>query len=328
MTSVLDRATIVRSPCEHRTQATVFGLDVHADTSLSFLQGARATPTGNALELSVAPADAAPNWPSCARLVCDQREPDGSVSFRIEAHPQRGFLIWGPAYGSHLVSSDGRRLRCAPEGRRAGDWQRLLIGQVLPFAALLRGLEILHASAVAIEGGAIAFLGRAGSGKTSAALELTRRGAAFVADDVLALARAGEVLLAQPGTPVAGVDHAEARRLAQVGATRPLETLAVNAHERLVRMPGAAAPAPLTTLFFLDRRRDGPRDPRFAAVDDPRLLLGATFNSVLTQRARLRELLEVCALAARRRVERVMIGPCVDAAALATALERRIGGRT
>ena len=57
MTSVLDRATIVRSPREHRTQATVFGLDVHADTSLSFLQGARATPTGNALELSVAPAD-------------------------------------------------------------------------------------------------------------------------------------------------------------------------------------------------------------------------------------------------------------------------------
>ena len=60
-----------------------------------------------------------------------------------------------------------------------------------------------------------------------------------MADDVLALARAGEVLLAQPGTPVAGVDHAEARRLAQMGATRPTETLAVNAHERLVRMPGA-----------------------------------------------------------------------------------------
>lgn len=309
--------------------ATVFGLDVHTAEPLALLDGAPAAATGRTLELALAGDErTADFWPLSAAIVCDQREHDGAVSFRIEADPSAGYLIWGPAYGRHRLSADGRRALCLPTGLAPAAWQRLLVAQVLPFAAVLRGLEVLHASAVVHDGGAIAFLGPSRAGKTSVALELARRGAAFLADDVLALERAGEQLLCHPGTPVAGLDHAEALRLRgnDGGNGSAYETIASNERERLVRMRGAAHPAPLHALFLLARHRDGPREPRFEPLADGAPLLAGTFNSVITSPERLRALLEICALAARGRVERIELGPDVDAALLAEAVLERLGG--
>ncbi len=309
------------------TAATVFGLDVRADAHLPFLAGARAEPTGRGLALSVLPGPAPESsWPDAAEVVCDHREPDGAVSVRIEAHPEAGYLIWGPAYGRHILTADGRRALCAPGGCAADWWQRLLIAQVLPFAALLHGLEVLHASAVVVDGRAVAFVGPSGAGKTSVALALSRLGAGFLADDVLVLERAEEELMGHPGTPVAGLDRAEAQRLERAGSgVHEGEIVASNPRERIVHVHGVAAPAPLMALFFLDRRAHGPRQARFEPTADARALLSATFNSVLRGPERLRGLLDVCALLARRRVERVQCGPDVDAAQLADAVMQRLG---
>jgi hypothetical protein len=310
-----------------RPIATVFGLDVHAAEPLALLAGATAAPTGRELSLSLAPGDGkAISWPASAEVVCDQREHDGTVSFRIESDADAGYLIWGPAYGRHLLSADGRSVLCMPGEVSAAAWQRLLVAQVLPFAAVLHGLEVLHASAVASGGGVLAFLGPSRSGKTSLALELCRQGATFVADDVLALERAGEELLGHPGTPIAGLDHAEAARLERVGVNGH-ETIAANERERLVHMQAARQPAPLTATFLLERRRDGPSRPRFEAVPDGAPLLAATFNSVLTTPARLGRLLDICGLAAGRLVERIVLGPDVDASQAAQAVLERLGGR-
>ena len=95
--------------------ATVFGLDVSAEVSLPFLEGGAAEPTGRPLELLVhAGAAEALEWPAGSELISDQVLPDGSVSFRIEAHPDVGYLIWGPAYGAHRLSGDGRSLVALP----------------------------------------------------------------------------------------------------------------------------------------------------------------------------------------------------------------------
>jgi hypothetical protein len=309
-----------------KTVATVFGLDVSADVHLPFLEQAPAEPTGRRLEISVANGHSiSTSWPDSAETVCDQREPNGGVNFRIESHPEAGYLIWGPSYGHHILSTDGKRVVCIPGNCPEDGWQRLLIAQVLPFAALLSGLEVFHASAVVMEGGAIAFVGPSGAGKTSVALELCRQGAGFLADDVLALERTGEDLLGHPGTPVAGLAHSEAQRLAQIGSPMEGEVVAINPRERIVRASGAPTPAPLTALFFLDRRRDAPDQPHFEPAGDARALLSATFNSVLTGPQRLRGLLEVCALVADRRVERILVGPAVDATQLAAAVQRRVG---
>jgi hypothetical protein len=307
------------------TRATVFGLDVRVDRELSFLSSATVRPTGRTFDISLHAGDAADlDWPDSAELISDQREPDGTVNFRIEADSEAGYLIWGPTYGANLLAGDGRHLRSTVGTDGFDAWQRLLVAQVLPFAAVLRELEVLHASAVVIDGGAVAFLGRSGSGKTSLALGLCERGATFLADDVLALERVDDQLLGHPGTPVAGIDHAEAERLAGAGGLGQ-EVLAVNAREHVVRVPQTAEQAPVQALFFIDRRADGPAQPRFEPAADAQMLLSATFNLVLATPQRLQGLLDACALAARGRVERIVIGPGVDATELGAAVERRLG---
>jgi hypothetical protein len=304
-------------------RATAFGLDIEAATPLSFLRHATAKPTGRQLSISVHPEQPARElWPQGSELICDERLPDGAVNYRIETHPDSGYLISGPEYGAHLLSADGRRLRCFPEGRPDGGWQRMLVAQVLPFAALLHGLEVFHASAVVRDGEALALLGPSRSGKTSLALELCARGASFIADDVLALETREGALFANPGSPVAGValEHERAQRADDADE----HVVAVNARERIVRVLGAEEPAPLGTLLFLDRKADGPVRPDFEARADAQLLLAATFNFVLAAPERLQRLLEVAALAAQLRVELVACGPGTSVSELADAVERRL----
>jgi hypothetical protein len=306
------------------TEATVFGLDVRADTDLSFLQHGGTRPTGRRLDVTVAPAEA-DEWSPDADLICDQRNRDGSINFQIESDPGAGYRIWGPEYGASVLSRDGRRISSEPgEGRQ--EWERMLVAQVLPFASVLRGLEVLHASAVVVEGAAVALAGPSGAGKTSLAMALNRDGGGgFLADDVLAVERVGEDLLVHPGAPIAAIDHREAERLRvlelAVGRERVLGS---NSREEITRID-LAEPAPLGSLFFIARDPDGPGEPRFESVSDPRLLLSATFNLILASPQRLQRLLETAALASRGRVERVSVGPDVDATALAAAIRRRIG---
>ena len=301
--------------------STAFGLDIEAAVPLSFLSGSTVEPTGRPLALSVHPQQKArASWPDRSELICDDRTPDGSLNFSIESDPDAGYLFTGPDYGAHLLSVDGRRLRCFPEARPEGAWQRLLIAQVLPFAALLHGLEVFHASAVVRDGRAIAFLGPSRSGKTSLALELCARGASFLTDDVLALEARDGRLLANPGTPVAGIAH---REDGEPRTGQRAGVVAVNARERVVQMATAPRPAPLEQLYFLDRSANGPATPRFEHAKDAQLLLAATFNFVLATPARLEGLLEVSALAAHLQVELLSTGPASGTAQLADAIESR-----
>jgi hypothetical protein len=286
------------------TRATAFGLDIDADRDLPYLAGSAVEPAGRPLEIAL--TDSSDGlWPDDGALISDQRLPDdGGVNFQIERSAEHGYRIWGPAYGTHVLSADGRRLRGTPGEGGLAAWQRLLIAQALPFAAVLQGLEVLHASAVAVDDGAIAFAGLSGSGKTSLALDLCRHGAEFLADDVLAL-ELGEELLVHPGAPVAGVVRDEG--------------------EAIERVSPRVTPAPLRRVFLLERGPEGPPEPRFEPTVEAQELLASTFNLVLADPARLARLLDVCARAAAGTVERVRVGPAVDAGQLGAAVRERIG---
>jgi hypothetical protein len=300
-------------------------LDVWAQVPLTFLEGSAAAATGRRLDISQQTGDAQSlGGVDGFELMWEQLEPDGTVCVRVEAHPEAGYLLWGASYGAHLLSADGQRLRFVADGAGKDEWQRLLIAQVLPFAAVLNGLEVFHASAVVIDGQAVALVGPTRAGKTSVALELCRLGASFLADDVLALESDGGAVLGHPGSPVAGLDHAEAQR--RSSGLLEAQVVGVNARELLVRTQAVAAPAPLAALFFLDRQLDGPVRPRFEPIADASMLLGATFNFLLSTPERLLRLLDVCALAAQGRVERVLAGPSVDASQLAGAIAGRLDG--
>jgi hypothetical protein len=291
--------------------ATAFGLDLESEVPLPFLQGtgAATAPTGRALRISY--GDEAPEWPGDGELISDERDRDGGVIFQIEAG-EHGYRFQGPAYGCSVLSAGGTAIEgcCGEEGLEG--WQRLLVAQVLPFAATLRGLEVLHAGAVVVGGQGVALSGPSGSGKTSLALALQRRGAELLADDVLAVERAGDGLLAHPGAPIAGIDLAEAERLGAQGKGERAGVLAVNAREQVARAALAEGPVPLRALFLLDPRREGPEEPVFEAEGD------------LATSERLARLLDVCARLADRRVERVTFGPSTDPDELAAAIWARL----
>ncbi len=85
-----------------------------------------------------------------------------------------------------LLSADGELLRCAPL-QPGLHWQQVLLARVLPDVALARGYEALHASALASPAGVVAIAAPSGTGKTTLALALMRRGWQLFADDVLVL---------------------------------------------------------------------------------------------------------------------------------------------
>lgn len=71
-----------------------------------------------------------------------------------------------------------------------------VLGPALGLLLHQRGLLVLHASAVVLRGGVVAFLGRSGHGKSTTAATLHARGCGLIADDVVA------VDLTAPGAPI------------------------------------------------------------------------------------------------------------------------------
>src|ERR1700687_479146 len=73
-----------------------------------------------------------------------------------------------------------------------------LLGPVLGFVLRLRGVTCLHASAIAIDGVAIALMGPGGAGKSTAAAQFASMGYPVLSDDITTLEAAGTLFLVQP----------------------------------------------------------------------------------------------------------------------------------
>src|SRR4029077_19399232 len=121
--------------------------------------------------------------------------------------------VWTLAEGAMLQLSyfDGMRFWLDREGKNIGahwpaqssveDAATYLLGPVLGLLLRLRGATCLHASAVSIHGRAAAFVGSAGSGKSTTAAALARHGFPVVSDDIVALSESAggfEVLPSYP----------------------------------------------------------------------------------------------------------------------------------
>ncbi|HKS96499.1 MAG TPA: hypothetical protein VJV74_10250, partial [Terriglobia bacterium] len=93
-------------------------------------------------------------------------------------------------------------MRCRPRKAIPLDTVRhLFLDQVFPLLLSKRGRLVLHASAVLIPGGAIAFLGETGQGKSTLASSFSQRGFPFLTDDCLLLEEKGGQLVGIPSYP-------------------------------------------------------------------------------------------------------------------------------
>jgi len=111
------------------------------------------------------------------------------------------YFFWR-GVGAFLVRS-GKEITIEPTpGVEEQEIRIALLGMVLAAALQQRGFLALHASAVAMNGDAVAFLGSKGSGKSTMAAALYARGHGLVADDLVVLDVSGTGRpIVHPGFP-------------------------------------------------------------------------------------------------------------------------------
>ena len=250
MRFALEPARPAAFPAQHpRLRYRAFGLEIESDVELLGMPRSRRVERGPSVRLELTSAATVD-----ARFSGPPSEPvwettiDGH-SYRMERGDSGDHRLTWTGGASFLLSADGRSILCAPAVAAAAPWQRLLLDTVLWTASLLRGSELLHASAVLGPRGVFAFLARSGHGKSSIAWELVRRGRPLFCDDILALRHAGGAVRAHPGPPLMTLD-------ARTKPALPARVVADLGAELWTAVPGTSEPARLAAVVLLERRSD------------------------------------------------------------------------
>jgi len=147
-----------------------YGLTIGSDIFLPELEPA--TPSAPDISIAVAPVD----FPRPAS--------EGGTAFRFEA--ARQYLSW-QAVGTFLVGGASRIDVDPAPGIDDALLAFPLLGPVMALLLHRRGLLILHASAVAVGGKSVIFMGDKGAGKSTTAGAMIRAGHCLLTDDVVAL---------------------------------------------------------------------------------------------------------------------------------------------
>jgi len=290
------RADVHKPPRAARApwRGRAFALDIDASRPLVGVPERDAGRSAGRVRIDfVQPAEVDAAWgrPDARRLFA-RHFTDGRPYLTVDYAASTGYRIWAPHHGRHLVSDDGRRVMSAPPRRSGWWWQRLVLAQVLPIAASLQGIDLLHASAVVIGGRAVAITAEAGTGKTTLAAHLLDRGADLLADDVVALELSNEAIVAHPGVTLVNIDPSQ-RALLGPRARERLGTEVGQGDKLYVLGDLADGPSPLGAVYFL--RRDG--DTQELAVErqtDARKLLGSSFVPYLDSPDYLLQHLDAC----------------------------------
>lgn len=113
-----------------------------------------------------------------------------------------GFLLRFPERADFTIDLEQEVIACASAPETS---ERVLTAlfhnQVIPLVRSHEGKLVIHASASAIDGLALGFLGPSGRGKSTLATGFAQAGFPFLTDDGLTLEKSGDCYLAQPNQP-------------------------------------------------------------------------------------------------------------------------------
>lgn len=170
-----------------------------------------------------------------------------------------------------------------------------LLGPVLGLLMRLRGVTCLHASAVSIDGHAVAFVGPSGTGKSTTAAACAKMGYPVLSDDIVALERWADCFHAAAGHPQLRLWPESVKAL--YGGVGPLPKLNP-LWDKLCLGPGDLGThfenraLPLEAIYVLgDRRSDvGPHVEPLGQPEALLLLVAETYgNTVISRELRARE---------------------------------------
>jgi hypothetical protein len=155
-----------------------------------------------------------------------------------------------------------------------GAVRTLLAGRFMGYLLRQRGHLVLHASAVAVEGKAVLFMGESGAGKSTTAASFHFRGHPVLADDVAALSLTESGVELHPAWP--GLRLLDDSREA-IGAQTPV---GFEANKHLYSFLGAVPPGPVPVkrIYFLEYGASG-EQPSVHASMPSRLPAVALLNT-------------------------------------------------
>ncbi len=210
-----------------------------------------------------ATAEALPELRIRRRPVAAPTDRRPGTDFRFGAD---GTGLWWDTVGGFWVSPTGDIDTDPADGVDDDLLAFPLLGPVLALALHARGTFLLHASAVALKSGpGVVLMGDKGAGKSTTATALLEAGPKLIADDIVAFAD-GALPRLIPAFPQVKLSTEALERLNFGDATvRPDVHEAIDKHRVMIPERFAAAPAPLSRLYVLQRSTDA-RAPRAETV--------------------------------------------------------------
>src|SRR5689334_11264808 len=163
------------------------------------------------------------------------------------------------------------------------DTATYLLGPVLGFVMLLRGVVCLHASAVAIGNEAIALVGPAGTGKSTTAAAFAERGYSVLAEDVVTLDDRGDRFLVRPGYPCIRLWPPAVKAL--YGSETHLPRLTPNWDKCYLDLSERfhTGPLPLAAIYHLGVRHHDAHAPYVTALNRSDGLMALVANTYATK---------------------------------------------
>lgn len=179
-------------------------------------------------------------------VLAGEDEVDGSIRVRLYLG-EAGHTLQYDDTGTFLIASDGHEITWSPGSDPDPECVRLdVLGRVLPLALQLQGHLCLHASAVALDDRAIAFIAPKFHGKSTLAQAVVNAGGSLVTDDVLPV-DPGDQVQVLPGVQRTRL-WADSARFVGVGQpTEPGGKLYVDLHPSQL----SNAPLPLEAIYLL-----------------------------------------------------------------------------
>ncbi len=215
------------------------------------------------------------------------------------------YLHWAKLF-EFVISADGRAIHARPLAEATPEsFYTYLFGQALSFALLRQGFEPLHATAVVVDGAAVAFMADSGHGKSTLAAAFLQAGFPLLTDDLLIARKVRKGFTAYPGPARLKLFPEIARALpeSEVAGT-PLNSGTPKLILPLQDGQWHGRPAPLRAIYVLNSICGAKRTKRIRIRRLPPAralveLLRGTFNAVITEPARLKQQFQQTAEVAR-----------------------------
>ena len=304
----------------------LYGLVIRSDRALDGLDDA---PRGAAIDVDITlggPRLAQDGWRAATPYYEEPPIRDEPPVVVVRRDPDLGFWFRYDDGTEFVLDRSATSIRAWwSAASTLEDTATYLLGPLLGFALRMRGVLALHASAVLIDGRAVALIGPSGAGKSTMAAAFAAEGIPVLSDDVVAVRMIDGVAMAYPSYRLLRLWDASEQIL--FGTVGQLPRLTPTWEKRGLPLgtefPFHHEPAPLGELFLLADRSDEARAPHLEALGAGEAFLALLENTyanyLLDAQMRGEEMHALEAVLRNRRVRRLV--PHTDPSRLAAAVD-------